>query len=425
MSALPLRNGGLGRALIAATVPAVLFAAGLNAALAQAPDFEWVRQFGTSELDVAETIALDATSVYAGGWTNGTFPGETSAGWDDAFLQRYDPAGILLWTRQFGSSQGGDRVTDVVVDTTGVYVAGWAGGAFPGETYAGGIDAFLRKYDADGNVLWTRQFGTPEGDLTYDTIAVDGTGVYVAGVTYGTFPGETNAGDWDAFLRKYDADGNVLWTREFGTPGSETTWSLAVDTTGVYVAGYTDGTFPGETYAGGDADAFLRKYDGDGNVLWTRQFGTPEVDGPGAVAVDVTGVYVDGWTHGTFPGETSAGGYDGFLGKLSPTPARTVRFDLHPDTLNLRSRGRWVTAYVATEDGGARDIDQRSMALNGVPVSWTRVLDDATLMAKFDRAAFARTVQPGDAVVVTLTGEWRDGSSFTATDTIRVIRAGR
>jgi len=45
------------------------------------------------------------------------------------------------------------------VDASGVYVSGYAVGALPGQTNAGGGDAFLRKYDVNGNEVWTRQFG--------------------------------------------------------------------------------------------------------------------------------------------------------------------------------------------------------------------------------------------------------------------------
>src|SRR5439155_1266491 len=139
------------------------------------------------------------------------------------------------------------------------------------QTSAGGVDAFLRKYDAAGNTLWTRQFGTSADDLA-DAVAVDGTGVYMAGFTGGTLPGQTSAGGVDAFLRKYDSSGNVLWTRQFGTSAYDSAVAIAADGTSVYVAGFTGGTLLGQTSAGG-YDAFLRKYDSSGNVLWTRQFG--------------------------------------------------------------------------------------------------------------------------------------------------------
>ncbi len=119
---------------------------------------------------------------------------------------------------------------------------------------------------------------------------------------------------------------------------------------------------------------------------------------------------------------TDSGVY--YATKGGPCDTRSVRLNLDPDTLNLKSRGKWVTAYVEVENGSVADIDARSLRLNGVAPAWTRVWDD-TLVAKFDRTKFAATVQPGEKVLVALTGHWKDGGTFTATDTIRVISPGR
>lgn len=106
-----------------------------------------------------------------------------------------------------------------------------------------------------------------------------------------------------------------------------------------------------------------------------------------------------------------------------PCIGRSVSLDLHPDMLNLRSRGRWVTASVAAEGASIADIDAASLALNRLPVArWSYEGD--TLVAKFDRQAFAASLEPGQNVV-TLTGRWNDGGTLTATDTIRVMRPGR
>jgi hypothetical protein len=85
-----------------------------------------------------------------------------------------------------------------------------------------------------------------------------------------------------------------------------------MDETGVYVFGAVSGALPGQTYAGGPDDVFLRKYDPAGHELWTRQFGTAGDDFPmaGPVAIDDTGVYVAGWTNGTLPGEANTGTHD-------------------------------------------------------------------------------------------------------------------
>ena len=234
---------------------------------------EWTRQFGTVVNDEARAVTVDGSgNVYVAGQTRGMFDG-LSAGAGDAFLRKYDGGGTELWTRQFGST-GNDYVFSVSVGGDGnVYVAGWTDGALPGQTQAGVRDAHVRKYDGNGNNLWARQFGTAADDFG-QSVAVDGSGdVYVAGYTSGILPGQSSAAGVDTFLRKYDGSGTELWTRQFGSAQDDYGQSVCVDSSGnVYLAGYTSGALPGRTSAGAQ-DAFLRKYDSGGAELWTRQFG--------------------------------------------------------------------------------------------------------------------------------------------------------
>jgi hypothetical protein len=63
----------------------------------------------------------------------------------------------------------------------------------------------------------------------------------------------------DAFVRKYSHRGDELWTRQYGTSGFDRAMGIAVDATGVYVAGRTDGALPGQVNAG-LIDAYVRKW---------------------------------------------------------------------------------------------------------------------------------------------------------------------
>jgi len=96
------------------------------------------------------------------------------------------------------------------------------------------------------------QFGTSESDFA-GGVAIDGAGnVYVVGnIQQGALPGQTSLGDADAYLRKYDGQGNELWTRQFGTSrqsgaqGEDQASAVVVDDTGnAYVAGFTFGFLP-------------------------------------------------------------------------------------------------------------------------------------------------------------------------------------
>lgn len=271
----------------------------------------WRRTFSTARIDDAYAVAVDATGVYVGGWAGGPLPGQVFAGGDDdAVLRKYDHDGNEIWTREFGTKSpevenyGRDHIIDLVLTADAIYLAGDTEGPLPGQVYLGASDAFLRKYDKAGNELWTRQFGTVDFDGPSAVVA-DATGVYIAGHT-----GPAGPDRFQAYVRKYDHSGSLLWVREFGAPGvGNYVGGMAIDPTGIYISGSTRGAIPGQTWIGLQ-DSFLRKYSTDGAELWTRQFGTPVDDGGGEVVCDATGLYVSNVTRGTFPGQTPSGGED-------------------------------------------------------------------------------------------------------------------
>lgn len=368
-------------------------------AVGSAQTVQWIRQFGSAAQDRAAAIAVNASGVYVAGATEAVLPGQRSAGAVDAFVQRYDAGGTEIWTRQFGTS-GIDEVLAIAVDDTGVYVAGDTQGALSSAA-PGGPHAFLRKYDLNGGEIWTREFGSGRreevlaiavgaagiyaaGDTTVTAppfddafvatfgadgkargghefgtaavdraaaIAVNASGVYVAGATQGILPGQTGAGDSDGFLRKYDLNGAEVWTRQFGTPASDEIVSMAIDASGLYVAGTTSGTI-GQASAGA-VDAFVRKYDFSGEVVWTRQFGTADYDDSLAIAAGPRGVYVAGNTAGALPGQVNAGDYDVFVRKYDPGGAAmwTQQFggSAHDEVLGLAVDASGVYAAGVTD----------------------------------------------------------------------------
>ena len=259
----------------------------------------WSRQIGTASSDISYSVAVDSTgNPYISGYTGGSLDGP-NAGYADAFLTKYDNAGNLLWSRQIGTSSP-DVSNSVVVDASGnAYISGYTGGSLGGPN-AGYADAFLTKYDSAGNLLWTRQFGA-EYDDNGCSVAVDSMGnAYISGYTdsfYGSFIPEDENEYRDAFLIKYDIAGNQLWSRRIGTDGFfDYGLSVTIDFAGnAYISGRSgvNSTLAEEGYA----DAFLIKYDSEGNQLWSQKFDMGNYDSSQSVAVDPAGnAYISGWT---------------------------------------------------------------------------------------------------------------------------------
>jgi len=281
----------------------------------------WTRQFGSSERDIPKGVTLDDSgNVYVVGQTFGTLPGQTSAGGWDAFLRKYAPSGEEVWTRQFGGG-GAESAASVRIDRAGnAYVVGGTRAALPGQTNIGDYDGFIVKFDPAGNQVWARQFGTKVEDYVLSvTLDRDGNPI-LAGETSGLLAGASAAGGLDAFVREYDPEGNVVWTRQFGSPMDDFAVGAAVSPAGnVFVVGTTSGALPGQK-SEGDADAYIVAFSGKGDGLWTRQFGTPGVDDAEAIAFDGTGEpFVAGRVGGPLRDGNASGGSDAFLAATGPT----------------------------------------------------------------------------------------------------------
>ncbi len=290
----------------------------------------WTRQFGTPQSDHASDVAVGGRgNVYVVGFTfDDSLSGQADLGGGDVYLRKYHSDGNKLWSRQSGSRDL-DMANGVAIDGAGnAYVVGEQGG-IPGRPGVGESDAYLRKHDGDGNELWTRQFGSQSRPST-SGVEVDAEGnVYVVGSASGSLPGQTHLGKSDAYVRKYDGDGNELWTRQFGSRGSDMANGVAIDgASNVYVVGTTRLSLPGQSNMDpvtGGSDVFIRKYHSDGSEVWTNQLGTPERDAVAGVVVDGAGsLYVVGSTEGAFAGKTSSGSYDTFVLKMPDAPLLTM-----------------------------------------------------------------------------------------------------
>jgi hypothetical protein len=230
----------------------------------------------------------------------------------DCFVTVYDQSGNIAWTRVLAGQAGCVAAAD---GAGNYYVAGDGGKA---------EDVLLTKLDKGGNVLWSRKLGSAPGAVNDDlvtSVAVDGFGgIYVAGYTSGSMDGTANRGGRDAFLVKFDGDGNTVWIRQFGTLNHDFPSALAADPAGgVYVAGGVDG--PDQRF-GALGDAMLARYDADGTQLWIRYLDGGYFDNAYSVVADQNSVYLGGTTVGgggtprdiTEPRQGSG---DGFLARLS------------------------------------------------------------------------------------------------------------
>jgi len=242
------------------------------------------RTWGGPERDGANGVAVASDgSVYVTGSTR-----SFGAGGDDAMLLKYGADGTLLWQRTYGTApdplnSGEESGIGVAVapDNSGVVVLG---------NYRDG-NIFLAKFTPAGVRLWDHTWGGNNEGASSVAIAANGT-IYATGVTFGF-----GTGTGDAFLLSFTADGALTWQRTWGGAGFDVPSGVAVATDGgIYMAG--DTTFNANS-------AFLVKFASDGSVVWQREWGLVarngvpgETQGTGVAAAPAGGAYVSGSSTG-------------------------------------------------------------------------------------------------------------------------------
>jgi len=253
------------------------------------------------------------------------------------------------WVKQMGGT-GYDHGNSITTDANGnVYVTGDFSDTVDFDPGAGisnlmsvdGLDIFIQKLDANGNLLWVKQMGGT-GNNRGNSIIADSMGnVYAAGIFSGTVdfdPGVntfnlTSFGGRDVFIQKLDFNGNFLWVKQMGGAYVDYVYSITTDANGyLYATGTFNGTAdfdPGVgtanlTSAGGE-DIFIQKLDANGNLIWVKQMGGTVNDRGLSITTDANRIiYSTGIFMGTVdfdPGVgtanlTSIGSHDNFIQKL-------------------------------------------------------------------------------------------------------------
>ncbi len=300
-------------------------------------NLEWVRYYGGSDDDGASAITMDGDGNYVVAGYTYSF----GSGYSDGWLLKIDPSsGDTIWTRVMGGSSS-EGFQDVAVDDQNNYI-------LVGYTYSygnGGSDVWVVKMDRDGNVLWSRTYGTSEDEGAH-AVGVDSSGNYVIAAY------RTVSGYRDAWILKVDADsGEVLWDISLGGSENDEFQSVLIDGDGNYVlAGHA------RSYGNGYFDVWLVKMSPDGNVLWSRAYGHSLDDGASGIGLTGDGNYIVSGRAVFDIGDYN----DVWILKVNPDDGDTL----------------WTARYGTSEPDGATGVDVDGAdnyvfsAMTGASGSW-------------------------------------------------------
>ena len=213
----------------------------------------WVRSFASGGDDwINDLVPLGSGQAVAVGFLG---RGEAGSDWR-ALAAYFSEDGVVHTVREYGAGRGIDAFWSAEPRGESLVFAG-----FTDRIGAGGIDAFVLRAGAAGEVVREYAFGGDGYDRFTDVAPASGGLVFIGH--------SQRAGEEKRRLLavRMTVDDAVAWERVIESPESLSP---------LYIEAASDGTF---IVAGGiGGDMLVMKLDGEGRELWRRAVGTPEAD---------------------------------------------------------------------------------------------------------------------------------------------------
>jgi len=212
----------------------------------------------------------------------------------DLVVIKYSPAGANLWTRRIADTANNNFRSgfDIKLDEFNNVIAGGIG---------------VYKFDNNGNFLWGSS-----SDARFEGIVLDNSGNIFA----------TGGASWLLLTRKFQSNGNILWTKTYQYLLGGTSRDITIDKNeDVIITGKIPQTQSLNDY-------MTIKYSNSGEEIWTRRYNGGNEDHSYAITSDDSNnVYVTGWN------------------KNISTDILTIKYSPEGDTV-------WKAVY----DGGGFDV---------------------------------------------------------------------
>lgn len=372
---------------------------------AQTPTLQWANSFGSGlglvDGDFVKGMVKDKQgNFFITGMIQGTVDFDptaanfnlSSSGSDkDIYTAKYDPSGNLIWAKLINGYPFEDVVRAITIDTSdNVYVAGITNFLNP--------SCIIRKWDTNGNVLWTKQ---SFGEINIKDMIAAGNELLISGTFLGTIDFDFSTGiyslssktnlssDEALFLAKYDQSGNLIFARKiysnsansynislpyipkFGINGGIP--SIAADDSGnIYVCDKFSDTASfdlpvntvtlngGPTY---QSKLFIAKYTPTGQFVWVKSIHNKQEN---SCAIMNTSIKINNNTlyiSGSFRGDSVDFDPSGSVAYVStPTMVLQDSWNTFMAAYDLNGNYKWAKALVSPHNNflGTMRVDHCS-----------------------------------------------------------------
>ncbi len=342
----------------------------------------WSKEFGDYFIDEAYVVK----EISNGGYIIAGM--STQFGWSgEGWLIRMDASGNVIWNKGYHPAQGGsqsqwDYIYDVWETADGGFITvGQAG------QNVNLIQGWIMKVNSSGNRIWENTFGCQYWDRLFSVYPTPDGAYIAAGDRHFSYNGGTTY-KHDGWLVKFNASGDTLWTRNYGSKDHDIFRNVMTNDAGeIIVVGQREPT------EFGGYEAWIVKTDADGNPIWNNIYGKGAMMD---LVMDYEGNYL---VAGTTVKPTSA--YDAWMMRVNPDGTlmgesfiSTTNMDEIPQSFGHTADGGYVLGgrtaansllgkfwMVKFEpEGNAQPLtsfyeDFDAIAQPAIPEGWTGLLD--------------------------------------------------
>ena len=292
---------------------------------------------------------------------------DTHSGDYDAFISKFDSCGALKWCTYFGTSayDSGEKIA--ITNDGNIVFCGYTSGITSHTTMGcfqptsgGGYDCFVTKINPNGNIIWSTYFGKNGGDFafeikvdSYDNIIIGGTTTSPNLYTTASSFQQIKQANTDAFIARFDKNGQLKWSTYYGGNASEDIHALSIDNNfnvigigGSYSTNLSTSIGAHQTINDGLMDGYIIKLDSNCNRIFSTYIGGSAIDDLWGNTTDALGnIYISGHTTSTdfdltigAYQTTNNGSNDCFISKFSATGNFLISTLLGGNLNDLNSR---------------------------------------------------------------------------------------
>jgi gliding motility-associated-like protein len=284
---------------------------------------EWEKNYGGSDVDKANSVVEtpEGDFLVVGSSLSIGNDVANNYGEEDIWLIKINPNGDLLWEKNYGGSQN-ENAEDIQITTDGALIISGYSQSSNGDVSSnkGDFDFWIFKTDALGNMLWEESFGGSSADWGYG-IKENASGQFiVAGSTFSD-DGDVsdNNGFYDFWVIKVSPLGELIWEKNFGGITEERAYALTLtDNEDIILAGTSisgGGDVGGNN---GGNDAWFIKLNQAGDLIWSHNYGGVQEDRSFAIENANENGFISAGFSRSFDTDVANnyGGKDGWITKL-------------------------------------------------------------------------------------------------------------